>query len=89
MDDLKLHAKDDSELEELLRIVKGFSDDIGMEFGLSKCAKATIKRGKFEKYDHVQLDEEIIIKDLEQEKVCKYLGVDESSGIQHATMKQN
>ena len=89
MDDLKLHAKDDSELEELLRIVKGFNDDIGMEFGLSKCAKATIKRGKLEKYDHVQLDEEIIIKDLEQEKVCKYLGVDESSGIQHATIKQN
>ena len=29
-----------------------------------------------------------MIKDLEQEKVYKYLGVDESSGIQHATMKQ-
>ena len=33
MDDLKLYARDDSELEGLLRIVKGFSDDIGMEFG--------------------------------------------------------
>ena len=39
MDDLKLYAKDDSELEGLLRIVNGFSNDIGMEFGLSKCAK--------------------------------------------------
>ena len=29
-----------------------------------------------------------MIKDLEQENVYKYLGVDESSGIQHATMKQ-
>ena len=29
-----------------------------------------------------------MIKDLEQEKVCKFLGLDESSGIQHATMKQ-
>ena len=27
-------------------------------------------------------------KDLEQAKVHKYLGVDESSGIKHATMKQ-
>ena len=88
MDDLKLYAKDDSELEGHLRIVKGFSDDTGMEFGLSKCAKATFKRGKLEKSDHVRLDEETIIKDLEQEKVYKYLGVDESSGIQHATMKQ-
>ena len=88
MDDLKLYAKDDSELEGLLRIMKGFSDDIGMESGLSKCAKATFKRGKLEKSDYVRLDEEIIIKDLEQEKVYIYLGIDESSGIQHATMKQ-
>ena len=88
MDDLKLCTKDDSELEGLLRIVKGFSDDIGMEFGLSKCAKATFKRGKLEKSGHIRLDEETIIKDLEQEKVYKYLGIDDSSGIQHATMKQ-
>ena len=88
MYDLKLYAKDNSELESLLRIVKGFSDDIGMEFGLSKCVKATFKRGKLEKFDHVCLDEETMIKDLEQVKVYKYLGVDESSGIQHATMKE-
>ena len=52
MDDLKLYAKDDSELEGHLRIVKGFSDDTGMEFGLSKCVKATFKRSKLEKSDH-------------------------------------
>ena len=88
MDDLKLYAKDDSEHEGLLRIVKGFSYDIGMEFGMSKCAKATFKKGKLETSDHVRLDEETMIKDLEQEKVYKYLGIDESSGIQHATLKQ-
>ena len=71
-----------------MRIVKGFSGNIGIEFGLSKCAKATFKRGKLEKSDHVRLDEETKIKGLEQEKVYKYLGVDESSEIQHATIKQ-
>ena len=65
-----------------LRIVKGFSDDIDMEFGF------TFKRGNLEKSDHVWLDEETMIKDLEQEKFYKYLGIDESSGIQHATIKQ-
>ena len=30
-----------------------------------------------------------MIKDLEQVKAYKYLSVDESSEIQHATMKQN
>ena len=44
--------------------------------------------GKLEKSDHVRLDEEIMIKGLEQENFYKYLGVDESSGIQHATVRQ-
>ena len=71
-----------------MRIVKGFSDNISMEFGLSKYAKTTFKRGKLEKSYHVLLDEERMIKDLEQDKVHKYFYVDESSGIQHATIKQ-
>ena len=40
MDELKLYAKNDKEREGLLSTVKQFSDDIGMEFGLDKCAKA-------------------------------------------------
>ena len=69
MDNLKPYAKDDSKLEGLLRIVKGFSDHIGMGFGLSKYAIATFKRGKLKKYDHIQLYEETMVKDLQQEKV--------------------
>ena len=37
MDDLKLFAKNDQQLQGLLNIVKQFSDDIRMEFGLDKC----------------------------------------------------
>ena len=58
---------------------------------MSKSAKTTFKRGKLgklEKFDHVRLDEETMIKDLEQEKVYKYLGIAESRRIQHTTMKQ-
>ena len=67
IDHLRLYAKDDSELEGLLRIVKGFNDDIDMEFGTSKCAKAIFKIMS----DHVRLDEETMIKDLEQQKVYR------------------
>ena len=88
MDDLKIYTKDDSARKGLLRIVKGFSDDTDMEFRLSKSAKVTFKRGKLENFGHVRLDEETMIKDLEPEEVYKYLGVDQSSEIQHATMKQ-
>jgi hypothetical protein len=46
MDDLKLIAKSEKELQKQIQIVKTFSDDIYMEFGLDKCAKITFKRGK-------------------------------------------
>ena len=41
MDDLKLFGMNDQQLRRLLNIVKQFSDDIRMEVGLDKCAKAT------------------------------------------------
>ena len=46
MDDLKLYSKNDQEQVGELKIVKQFSDDIGMEFGLEKCAKASFKEGE-------------------------------------------
>ena len=46
VDDLKLFAKDDNNLEGLLQTVKKFTDEIGVSFGPDKCAKATFKRGK-------------------------------------------
>jgi hypothetical protein len=46
MDDLKLIAKSEEELQNQIQTVKHFSDDIHMELGLDKCAKITFKRGK-------------------------------------------
>ena len=88
MDDLKLFAKDDKDLEGMLLTVKKFSDDIGMTFGLDKCAKATFKRGKLTQTTSLELDRSTIIKDLEQEELYKYLGVNENDGIQHSQMKE-
>ena len=50
MDDLKLYAADDKQLETLLQTVHGFTREIDMRFGLEKCAKATLKRGKLNTY---------------------------------------
>ena len=38
MDDLKLYAKNEKGLESLVQIVRIFIDDIGMAFGVDKCA---------------------------------------------------
>ena len=56
MDDLKTYAKSDEDQKGLLKIVKGFSDDIRMDLGLDKCAKATFKRGKLAKTENIEID---------------------------------
>ena len=56
MDDLKLYAKNDKELEGLLSTAKQFSEDIGMEFGLDKCAKASFVKGKLNRATAAKLD---------------------------------
>ena len=88
MDDFKLYASNDNELEGLIKTVKVFSDNIGMQFELKKCAKASFKQGKLVKTSNIIIDNQTIIKGLEQEKYYKYLGVNESDGIQHAKMKE-
>lgn len=88
MDDLKLYSKNDQEQVGELKIVKQFSDDIGMEFGLEKCAKASFKKGKLASTGNIIIDEYTAIEELNQEGIYKYLGVDESDGIQHSKMKE-
>ena len=46
MEDLKLVAKDDRDVNGLLSIVKIFRDDIRMEFGTKMCGVLVKKRGK-------------------------------------------
>ena len=48
MDDLKTYAKNRNELESMMNTVRIFSGDIGMQFGLDKCAILLMKRGKIE-----------------------------------------
>ena len=88
MDDLKLFANNDQQLKGLLNILKQFSDDIRMEFGLDKCAKAAFFSGKLLKAKNITLDTITIIKDLEPEDNYKYLGVTEGDVIQHSSMRK-
>ena len=44
MDDLKLYAKSEKELNSLIQTVRIFFDDVGMVFGLEKCAVVVLKR---------------------------------------------
>ena len=75
MNDWKLFARDDHELKGLLQTVKKFSDNIGMKFGLEKSAKVTFLKGRPKKATSIELDSSMKIKELEENEVYKYLGV--------------
>ena len=46
MDDIKLFAKNEKELETLIHTVRIYTQDIGTEFGIEKCAMLGMKSGK-------------------------------------------
>jgi hypothetical protein len=80
MDDLKLFAKNDHEITKLLDIVEQFSGDIGMKFGLKKCASAAIDKGKLIENGE-QNRKAGLIQDVEKYGPYKYLGLKEKFGI--------
>ena len=88
MDDLKLFAKNKVQLERLVSIVHGFSRDIGMEFGLDKCAMLVIERGVkvSDDCEGIGLPDGQMIKTVDEDGY-KYLGVLEGAGIKTREMK--
>jgi hypothetical protein len=59
-----------------------------MDFGLEKCAKIIFKKGKLIHSQNLVTDINREIQELEQGKTYKYLGIEESEGIQHQKMKE-
>ena len=51
-------------------------------------AKANFERGKLASTGNIVINDDTEVQELDQEEVCKYLGVDENDGIQHSKMKE-
>merc|ERR1712115_612034 len=58
-----------------------------MEFGLDKCAKCTIKKGKKTEGIDFQINEGQYIKELENDAVYTYLGIEENASLQHKHLR--
>ncbi|XP_069995049.1 uncharacterized protein [Penaeus vannamei] len=86
MDDLKLFAKDRDQIDSLVNTVRIFSEDIRMEFGLSKCGVLITERGKVVESDGLRMPDGAMMRNIE-ESGYKYLGVLEMDGIKHDQMK--
>ena len=87
MDDLKLFAKNNNSLHSLLHTVHTCSQDIGMQFGVSKCATLVLSRGKYAASEGVHLPHQTVIRALQPDETYKYLGFAEAEGVHEADMK--
>ena len=87
MDDLKLYGKNENEADTLINTVRIFCNDIGMEFGISKCAILIMKRGKMSRSEGIEMPDNQVIKGLNEGEGYKYLGVLEADGFKNEEMK--
>jgi len=75
MDDLKLYARPSQYFESLFETVRLFTSDIGMTFGMEKCAHLSIKCGKAAKCDGLKLSAGEMVQTLPLSERYRYLGV--------------
>ena len=68
-----LYRTSDNQLTGLINTVKRVSDDIKMEFGVDKCAKATFKKGRKTAAEGIPLNDNQVIQDIDQAVTYKYL----------------
>ena len=88
MDDIKLFVKNEKELETLIHTVRIYSRDIGMEFGIEKCAMLVMKSGKRHLTDGMEIPKKDKIKSLAENETYKYLGILEANTIKQKEIKE-
>ena len=89
MDDLKLCCWSEKGLDLLVQTVRVFSEDIGMDFGIEKCAMLVMEKGKIVKSVGIELPDGKVIKSLQEGESYKYLGILEADKFLEEKMKLN
>ena len=77
IDDIKLFAKIEKELQTLIRTVRIYSQGIGMEFSKEKCGMLIMKSGKQHFTDGMELPNQGKIRTFGKKETYKDLGGDE------------
>jgi len=88
MDDLKLLGRSENDLKNEIKIVQTISKDINMNFGLEKCGRICLKKGRVQRKIHIGSTFENDIKELDPRKAYNYLGIKEGFDIQHNNEKE-
>ena len=75
MDELKLSGRNENDLKNGIKIVHTINKDLIMNFGLEKCARICLKRGRVQSKMDIGNTFENDIKELDPRKAYKYLGI--------------
>ena len=89
MDDLNLYSQSEKGLDSLVQTVHVFSEDIGMDFAIEKCATLVTEKGKIVKSVGIELPDGKVIKSLQEGENYRYLGILEADKFLEEKMKMN
>ena len=81
MNDIKLFAKNENGLETLIQAMRIYSEYIGMEFGIEKCAMLIMKSAKPQMTQGIELPNKKKIRTLGKKETYKYLKILEADII--------
>ena len=88
MDNTKLFAKNEKELETLIQTVRIYSQDIGMEFGIVKCTMLVMISGKRRTTEEIELPDQEKIRTPREKETYKYLGILETGTIKQVKIRE-
>ncbi len=77
MDDLKVYAENEEQLEDTVQWVEEVSAAVGMQMGLKKCAVAHMKRGRVVTRGPLKLRNSQEVDKLASDETYAYLGVEQ------------
>ena len=87
-DYIKLFSKKKNELEILIQGIGIRKLDIGMEFGIEKCAMQAIKSEKGKTMEGIELSNQESIRTLGEKENYKYLEILKTDTVKQAEMKE-
>ena len=88
MDYSKLYGKNSRQIDSLVQKVWSFSEDIGMKFGIDKCAVLELERWRLVRIEGIKFPDGESIKEVDQEGY-KYLEVLQLDKTMNKEMKEN
>ena len=74
MDDMKLFANKKKELETMMPRIRIYKQDIGLEFGIEKCAIRIMRNGKRRITEGIELSNQERIKNILRKEKLQILG---------------